>query len=123
MLSTSSREEPEPAEDASRNARGKKPAAPEKPAETENSGPTDFRRIKQDIIKYIDDATDGPEWIHLSLVGSYLLKRYPDFDARNYHFKSLQKLVASIPEVELEEQSKSTNPKSKTIYVRLKSSK
>ena len=36
-------------------------------------------------------------------VGDQLIKRYPDFDVRNFGSKSLNKFLASLPELEVEE--------------------
>ena len=38
-----------------------------------------------------------------SRVGDQLIKRYPDFDVRNFGSKSLNKFLASLPELEVEE--------------------
>ena len=46
---------------------------------------------------------DGTGWVRTSRVGDQLIKRYPDFDVRNFGAKSLNKFLASVPELELEE--------------------
>ena len=42
-------------------------------------------------------------WAAASRVGDQLIKRYPDFDVRNFGSKSLNKFLASLPEMEVEE--------------------
>ena len=51
----------------------------------------------------IDEMDDGTGWVRTSRVGDQLIKRYPDFDVRNFGAKSLNKFLASVPELELEE--------------------
>lgn len=40
-----------------------------------------------------------------SRVGDQLIKRYPDFDVRNFGSKSLNKFLASFPVLEVEERT------------------
>ena len=51
----------------------------------------------------IDEMDDGTGWVRTSRVGDQLIKRYPDFDVRNFGSKSLNKSLASFPEMEVEE--------------------
>ena len=51
----------------------------------------------------IDEMDDGTGWVRTSRVGDQLIKRYPDFDVRNFGSKSLNKFLASLPEMEVEE--------------------
>ena len=51
----------------------------------------------------IDEMDDGTGWVRTSRVGDQLIKRYPDFDVRNFGSKSLNKFLATLPELEVEE--------------------
>ena len=51
----------------------------------------------------IDEMDDSTGWVRTSRVGDQLIKRYPDFDVRNFGSKSLNKFLASFPEMEVEE--------------------
>ena len=51
----------------------------------------------------IDEMDDGTGWVRTSRGGDQLIKRYPDFDVRNFGSKSLNKFLASLPELEVEE--------------------
>lgn len=51
----------------------------------------------------IDEMDDGTGWVRTSRVGDQLIKRYPDFDVRNFGSKSLNRFLASFPELEVEE--------------------
>ena len=42
----------------------------------------------------IDEMDDGTGWVRTSRVGDQLIKRYPDFDVRNFGSKSLNKFLA-----------------------------
>ena len=89
---------------------GDEDAAPAAPAaETSaraNAG--DDAAINRDSIGriihgLIDEMDDGTGWVRTSRVGDQLIKRYPDFDVRNFGSKSLNKFLASLPELEVEE--------------------
>ena len=55
------------------------------------------------VCDMIDEMDDGTGWVRTSRVGDQLIKRYPDFDVRNFGSKSLNKFLASLPELEVEE--------------------
>ena len=59
-----------------------------------------IERIVRGLIGEMDDGTG---WVRTSRVGDQLIKRYPDFDVRNFCSKSLNKFLASLPEMEVEE--------------------
>jgi uncharacterized protein (TIGR00288 family) len=65
----------------------------------------------------IDDLADEDGWAYLGDVGNLLQKKQPNFDARNYGFQKLTKLIDSTGMFEIE---KRENQKSqfKLIYVR-----
>ncbi|MDD4850178.1 MAG: NYN domain-containing protein [Gemmiger sp.] len=51
----------------------------------------------------IDEMDDGTGWVRTSRVGDQLIKRYPDFDVRNFGSKSLNRFLATLSELEVEE--------------------
>ena len=51
----------------------------------------------------IDEMDDGTGWVRTSRIGDQLIKRYPDFDVRNFGSKSLNKFLAALPGLEVEE--------------------
>ena len=53
----------------------------------------------------IGPRDDGTGWVRTSRVGDQLIKRYPDFDVRNFGSKSLNKFLASFPVLEVEERT------------------
>lgn len=56
---------------------------------------TSMKVIRKAIIAIIDEMSDDEGWAPLSHIGNILLKRYPDFDVRNYGFLKLTKLMKS----------------------------
>ncbi|MGX1928354.1 NYN domain-containing protein [Flagellimonas sp. 2504JD4-2] len=69
------------------------------------------------ILATIADVEDEEGWAYLGEVGALLLKKQPNFDARNYGFRKLTPLVKSIGEIEIGQRN---NPKGNgtLIYVR-----
>ena len=86
---------------------GDAPAAPA--AETSaRAAAGDDTAINRDSIGriihgLIDEMDDGTGWVRTSRVGDQLIKRYPDFDVRNFGSKSLNKFLTSLAELEVEE--------------------
>ncbi len=56
------------------------------------------------IMGMIDEMDDGSGWVRTSRVGDQLIKRYPDFDVRNFGSKSLNKFLSSLPGLTVREQ-------------------
>ena len=71
------------------------------------------------ISSTIEDVADEDGWAFLGDVGSLLVKKQPNFDARNYGFQKLTPLINSIKKFEIE-QREGPNPRIKLIYVREK---
>lgn len=77
-------------------------------ADSTEPAASDDTAINRDSIErlvrgMIDEMDDGTGWVRTSRVGDQLIKRYPDFDVRNFGSKSLNKFLASFPEMEVEE--------------------
>lgn len=52
--------------------------------------------IKAAIEAIADETSDDEGWASVSDIGNILIKRYPDFDVRNYGFKKLTRFVDSL---------------------------
>ena len=74
-------------------------------------------KVVELILATITDVEDEEGWAYLGEVGALLLKKQPNFDARNYGFRKLTPLVKSIGKIEIEQRN---NPKGNgnLIYVR-----
>jgi len=65
----------------------------------------------------VSDAADDDGWAFMGDVGSLILKKQPNFDARNFGFEKLTRLFKSLPQFEIE-QRESNRKRFKLIYVR-----
>lgn len=77
---------------------------------------TNLSAIKETIKEIIDDNSDEDGWTPLSDIGNTLIKRYPDFDVRNYGFQKLRPFIESMAIFEMKSALVSENVK--LIYIR-----
>lgn len=68
----------------------------------------------------IEDLADDAGWAFLAEVGSLIIKKKPDFDARNYGFSKLTPLIKSLSEHFDIDEREVGKTHIKHIYVRLK---
>ncbi len=68
----------------------------------------------------IEDVADEEGWAFLGDVGTILLKKQPNFDARNYGFQKLTALISSLNKFEIELRDAGKGRRSKLVYVRVK---
>ena len=71
------------------------------------------------ITASINDIADENGWAFLGDLGNLLLKKQPDFDARNYGFAKLLPLIKSLGNFEIDERE-SGRRNIKLVYVRFK---
>lgn len=71
------------------------------------------------ITSSINDIADENGWAFLGDLGNLLLKKRPDFDARNYGFTKLLPLIKSLGNFEIDERD-SGRRNIKLVYVRVK---
>ena len=80
-------------------------------------------KIDPELIKLIGDSivdlADENGWTFLGELGNLMLKKKPDFDARNYGYQKMLPLIRSINQFEIDERE-SGKKNSKHIYVRKK---
>ncbi|MBE6906264.1 NYN domain-containing protein [Marasmitruncus massiliensis] len=69
------------------------PAAPE-PLPKEDM--TDLETIKQAIQTIAAENSDEDDWMFIGTIGNLLVKRYPDFDVRNFGFSKLTPFIESL---------------------------
>jgi uncharacterized LabA/DUF88 family protein len=67
----------------------------------------------------VDDAADDDGWAFMGDVGSLILKKQPNFDARNFGFEKLTPLFKSLSQFEIDQRD-SNSGRFKLIYVRNK---
>lgn len=77
------------------------------------------RRVMTLIKSSINDVADESGWAFLGEVGTLILKKQPNFDARNYGFRKLLQLMKGIEDIEVDERQ-SESGGTRHVYVRVK---
>jgi hypothetical protein len=77
------------------------------------------KRVLNLIRSSINDVADEEGWAFLGEVGTLILKKQPNFDARNYGFRKLLQLMKSIEDIEVDERQ-SEQGGTRHVYVRVK---
>jgi len=77
------------------------------------------KKLIQTLKTTIDDLADEEGWAYLGDVGNLLQKKQPNFDARNYGFQKLTKLIDSTNKFEIEKRENQKG-RFKLMYVRNK---
>ena len=67
----------------------------------------------------VNDIADENGWAFLGELGNLLLKKRPDFDARNYGFEKLLPLIRSLRNFEIDERE-TARKNIKLVYIRVK---
>lgn len=62
---------------------------------------TPLETIERTVVTIMRENSDEDGWVFIGDIGNMLLKRYPDFDVRNFGFKKLTPFVRSMPGVEI----------------------
>ena len=100
--------------------KGKHPVKTEK-SEKKTEAP--LNKIDADLTRLISDSitdlADEEGWAHLGTLGSTLLKKKPDFDARNYGYTKLLPLIKRMNHFEIDERETGKN-KTKNVYIRIR---
>jgi uncharacterized LabA/DUF88 family protein len=78
----------------------------------------DSRTIKL-ITESVNDLGDEDGWTFLGNLGSFIIKKKPDFDPRNFGFAKLLPLIKSIGKIEIDERETGVN-NIRHIYVKVK---
>lgn len=84
-----------------------------------NKTMTDINVIKSTVIKMMNEVDEGTSRMNMGELGSRLVKRYPDFDVRNYGDTKLSKFLKKIDVLEITTDGR----ESSSMWVSLKSDK
>lgn len=104
---------PDNATDANSSARNASGIAPLEAVRTS------VDMITKAILTIVDETSDEDGWAPLSGIGNTLIKRFPDFDVRNYGFIKLTPFIKSLGSFEIRSMpSKDLNVK--LIYIKKK---
>ncbi len=88
---------------------------PAEPSEVEEESFTDQATIESAVVKMItDNSVDGRD-TGLGEIGSRLVKIFPDFDIRNYHYTKLSEYLKDFPSLQV-------TSRDSGVWVSLKSS-
>lgn len=79
-----------------------------KPKKSEPISKVDYETIRI-ITESVNDLADEAGWTFLGSLGSYILKKKPDFDPRNYGFTKLLPLIKNIHKFEIDERDSGVN--------------
>ena len=64
------------------------------------------RQVPKETVRFIADSVadlaGDEEWVFMGELGNMLVKKRPDFDSRNYGFKSLSAMIKSIPRFQVD---------------------
>jgi uncharacterized LabA/DUF88 family protein len=71
------------------------------------------------LTSSVNDIADENGWAFLGELGSFVLKRRPDFDPRNYGFEKLLPLIKSLNSFEIDERETGRR-NVKLVYIRAK---
>ncbi len=101
---------------------GEAPVQPEEPQPTKDRKKQPREdRVPKSIVRLIAqsvaDLTEGEDGVYMGELGNLIMKKKPDFDCRNYGFKSLSALIKSIDRFEVDFRQ-TTDPNVKHPYVR-----
>ena len=77
------------------------------------------KRVINLIKSSINDVADESGWAFLGEVGTLILKKQPNFDARNYGFRKLLQLMKSVEDIEVDERQ-SERGGTRHVYVKVK---
>ena len=85
----------------------------------QNTARTSLREIRRAVRTIIDDSSeDDDQWVPLSIVGDILIKRFHEFDVRNYGHRKLTTFVKALDAFEVREVPSPMDRNTKKIYVR-----
>ena len=103
-----------PARAAKKKPAKKKPAAPTPPPQED----PDLTAMRAAIRAIVAEQSDEDDWMGVSMIGNILVKRYPDFDVRNFGFSKLTPFVKSLGI--FEDKTEQNKDHTHQAYVRIK---
>ena len=86
-------------------------------AKTASIDKNDLDKIVKVIKKIVDEDSDEDGRIPLSIVGSQLLKKMPDFDVRNYGYSKLSSMLKSTKSFNVEFHRSKEAGSSPMVYI------
>ncbi len=110
---------PAPKQEPKPEPRPEPEPAPEPCPEPEEKQMTGLRTIKKAIRTIVAENSDEDGWLFIGTIGNLLVKRYPDFDVRNFGFSKLTPFIESLDLFDIKS-VRTRDSSVKLIYVKLK---
>ena len=82
-----------------------------KSAEPDPAAALTDKSLRKLVLSTIEDFADEQGWLPMAALGNSILKKRPEFDARNYGFKRLSDLIKALPYVDVQERQTSSGNK------------
>lgn len=89
-------------------ARPGKDAKDVKRSEPDPAAAITDKSLRKLVLSTIEDFADEQGWLPMAAFGNAILKKKPEFDARNYGFKRLSDLIKALPYVDVAERQTSS---------------
>ena len=80
------------------------------------------KSMRKAIMAMVEENSDEDEWFPLGDLGNLILKRYPDFDVRNFGFKKFTPFIKSLGAFDFKEE-RVPGSNNKLTYIREKQEK
>lgn len=80
---------------------------------------TDLKTVKAAIRTIAEEYCEDDDWIFTGTIGNMLVKRYPDFDARNFGYKKLTSFLESL-DLFLIKNVRTGDGDARLVYVKLR---
>lgn len=80
---------------------------------------TNIKTIEDAIHAIAEEYSDEDEWIFTGTIGNLLVKRYPDFDVRNFGYRKLTAFLESLDIFDIKK-VRTGDGDARLIYVKLK---
>ena len=74
------------------------------------------KSMRKAIVAMVEENSDEDEWFPLGDLGNLILKRYPDFDVRNFGFKKFTPFIKSLGAFDFKE-DRVPGSNNKLIYI------
>lgn len=80
---------------------------------------TDLKTVEAAIMAITEEYSDEDDWMFTGTIGNLLVKRYPDFDVRNFGFRRLTAFLESLDIFDIKS-VRTGDGDARLIYVKLK---
>ena len=99
-------------------AKQQKPEAAQEPQELIKEM-TSLKTIRRALRTIVTENSDEDGWMFIGTIGNLLVKRYPDFDVRNFGFSKLTPFIESLDLFDIKS-VRTRDSSVKLLYVKLK---